>query len=99
MQIKTMRGQTIDLGTYLSRHATMPAIGNARLNARGDKIAPGGKIIQRREDIVREYNRANPKAVRHVGLKSLDGEVFTPAEAVKAAKEKVPPKARKLTDE
>ena len=32
-----------------------PAIGNVRVNARGDELGPGGKIIRKREDIIAEY--------------------------------------------
>jgi hypothetical protein len=31
------------------------AVGNARVNARGDEIGPGGKIIRKREDVMQEY--------------------------------------------
>jgi len=37
-----------------------PAVGNVRVNARGDELGPGGKIIRKREDIMNEYYASNP---------------------------------------
>jgi hypothetical protein len=38
------------------------AVGNAKVNARGDKIGPGGKIIQKREEkTITENNQTAPK--------------------------------------
>ena len=36
------------------------AVGNARVNARGDELGPGGKIIRKREDVVSEYFTGKP---------------------------------------
>jgi hypothetical protein len=33
----------------------IPAVGNMRVNARGDQLGEGGKIIKKREEIVAEY--------------------------------------------
>ena len=35
-------------------------VGNARVNARGDELGPGGKIIRKREDVVSEYFTGKP---------------------------------------
>jgi len=32
-----------------------PAVGNSRVNARGDELGPGGKIIRSREDILKDF--------------------------------------------
>jgi hypothetical protein len=40
----------------------MPAIGNMRVNARGDLLGAGGKIVKKREEIVSEYYNAPAKA-------------------------------------
>jgi hypothetical protein len=51
----TMQGKEIDLDKLRARNETVLAVGNARVNARGDEIGPGGKITRKREDIVNEY--------------------------------------------
>jgi hypothetical protein len=30
-------------------------VGNARVNARGDELGPGGTVIRKREDVLKEY--------------------------------------------
>ena len=31
------------------------AVGNVRVNARGDELGPGGKIVPKREDVLEDY--------------------------------------------
>jgi len=57
-----MQGKTIDMDKLISQNELMPAIGNMRVNARGDELGPGGKIIRKREDIVAAYYEDNPAA-------------------------------------
>ncbi len=49
------RGRPIDIDGLRQRNELTPAVGNARVNARGDKLGPGGKIIQSRESMLQEY--------------------------------------------
>jgi hypothetical protein len=57
-----MQGKEIDLEKLARQNELMPAIGNMKVNARGDELGPGGQIIRRREDIVAEYYEDNPNA-------------------------------------
>jgi len=59
---RTMRGRPIDMDKLISQHELMPAIGNMKVNARGDKLGAGGEIVKKREEIVAEYYQNNPKA-------------------------------------
>ena len=59
---RTMQGREIDLDKLRNRNETVLAVGNARVNARGDEIGPGGKIVRKREDVMAEYYENNPKA-------------------------------------
>jgi hypothetical protein len=52
---KTMAGKEIDLDKLRTKNETTLAVGNSRVNARGDEIGPGGKIIRKREEIMTEY--------------------------------------------
>ena len=60
---KTAQGKHIDLDLLISRNELTPAVGNARVNARGDELGPGGTIIRKREDIMGEYYQ-NPETVK-----------------------------------
>ena len=59
-----MRGKVVDMDLLRKKNELTPAIGNARVNARGDQLGAGGKIVKKREDLVREYHEKNPNAVR-----------------------------------
>lgn len=60
---KSLQGKEIDIEKLMARNELMPAIGNASVNARGDEIGPGGKIIRTKEQIMSEYYENNPKAM------------------------------------
>jgi hypothetical protein len=52
---RTMQGKEIDLDKLRAKNETVLAVGNAKVNARGDEIGPGGRITRKREEIVNEY--------------------------------------------
>ena len=52
---KTMQGKQIDMDMLRKRNEMTPAVGNARVNARGDELGPGGEIIRKKEDLLKEY--------------------------------------------
>ena len=52
---RSMQGKEIDMDKLMLQNEMMPAVGNVRMNARGDELGPGGKIVKKREDIVSEY--------------------------------------------
>jgi len=54
-----MQGREIDLEKLIRQNELSPAIGNMRVNARGDELGPGGKIVRSREEIVNEYYEPN----------------------------------------
>lgn len=57
-----MQGKEVDMDKLVRQHELMPAVGNVRVNARGDELGSTGQIIRKHEDIVAEYYEANPKA-------------------------------------
>jgi hypothetical protein len=61
---RTMQGKEIDMEKLALLNELTPAVGNVRVNARGDELGPGGKIVRTREDIVSDYYEKNPKSVR-----------------------------------
>jgi hypothetical protein len=48
---RTARGKEVDLNKLVNKNEMTLAVGNMKVNARGDKIGPGGQIIQRREEL------------------------------------------------
>ena len=56
---KSMQGKQIDMDLLRQRNELTPAVGNAKVNARGDELGPGGKIIKKREDVLRDFYEDN----------------------------------------
>jgi hypothetical protein len=61
---KTMQGKEVDMDKLMRANELMPAIGNTRVNARGDELGPGGIIVRKREEVMAEYYEHNPKVVQ-----------------------------------
>lgn len=60
---KSMQGREVDMEALLTRNETMPAVGNVRVNARGDELGPDGRIIRTRENILSEYYENDPTSI------------------------------------
>ena len=75
------KGQEINFDLLARQNQHTVAVGNANLNARGDRLGPGGKIIETAEEILMKaaqrladdpntgYDQNNPKAVKMVSIK------------------------------
>jgi len=77
---KTAQGKNIDLDLLISRNELTPAVGNARVNARGDELGPGGKIVRKREQVLKEYYNTKgvveETVVRPKPITELEEEMF-----------------------
>lgn len=60
---RTMNGKEVDMHKLAMQNEMTVAVGNARVNARGDELGAGGKIIKKREDVLKEYYQDASKAV------------------------------------
>jgi hypothetical protein len=58
---RTARGAQIDMLKIINQNEMTIAVGNMSVNARGDKLGPGGKVIGKRDEIV--GNAAVPNQV------------------------------------
>jgi hypothetical protein len=58
---RSMQGKEVDLDKLRNKNETTLAVGNVRMNARGDELGPGGKIIRKREDVMAEYYTGRPE--------------------------------------
>lgn len=92
---RTMQGKPIDMDLLRQRNELTPAVGNARVNARGDELGPGGKIARKREDVLRDYYADNPQAApdERATVEQPVEEVVT-----KAQKKVAQTKAQKATE-
>lgn len=92
----SMRGVSIDMDSMRAQQEDSVAIGNARMNARGDLLSKGGQIEIRREQIIRDFYAKHPQGMNQVSLKAAMPDKFeTPSEAmgrmVEAAKDEPTP--------
>ena len=75
-QYRTMQGKVVDMDQLLQRNEMMPAVGNVKMNARGDELGPGGKVVKTREEVMAAYYENNPNAVasqsRQVPTKTVE---------------------------
>lgn len=56
---RSANGKEVDMDKLRLQNETAMAVGNAKVNARGDELGPGGKIIRKREDVLKEYFKGN----------------------------------------
>lgn len=82
------RGKIVDMNKLIQQNEMTLAVGNARVNARGDEIGPGGKIIQRQSD----YVPGTDTPAQGHSIPVSAPPVATPAQAAISS----PPKAVKL---
>lgn len=52
---KTALGQTVDIDSLRLANENVVAIGNMKVNARGDELGPGGEVIRTRNEVMADY--------------------------------------------
>lgn len=91
---RTMQGKEIDMDKLMTRNELMPAIGNARVNARGDELGPGGSIKRSREQVIADYYENNPKALKEE-IKPLQSQEVVTSKQEMDYNETIPSKRHK----
>ena len=94
-QHRSMRGKQVDMDLLRKRNELTPAVGNARVNARGDELGPGGQIIKKREDVLRDFYEDNVEPTEfEQSIKAPEPEV-APEQTASVEVETPAPKVRK----
>jgi hypothetical protein len=83
----TANGKQVNLDALIAENEKTIAVGNMKVNARGDKLGPGGKVEQTKEQVMKEYYKLNtPVAVdapqqphQTRKIKDLDDDWVEPA--------------------
>ena len=85
---KSMRGVEVDIAKLMARQEKNITVGNTKSNARGDQLGRGGRIVKSADELAREhYNRNDPKAVVHGGIKVDDEIPNVPVQEVEKPKD------------
>jgi len=71
---RTAQGRELDIEKIKLQHEEVPALGNMRVNARGDQLGPGGRILRTREQIMDEHYKTRPSTVQN---RPTDGPIPT----------------------
>lgn len=95
----TANGKQVNLDALIAENEQTIAVGNMKVNARGDRLGPGGKVEQTKEQAMKEYYKLNtPVAVDPIVTpqktkkeKDLVDEWIEPIEnEIKAESEELP---------
>jgi hypothetical protein len=62
--VKSMRGKEVDMEKLNLKNEMTPAVGNMKVNARGDELGKGGKVVKTREEILADYYKKNPRSTK-----------------------------------
>lgn len=88
----TLLGNQIDMSALAVNHAQTVALGNARMNARGDVLGPNGVVLKTQEQIDEEWRRAKERqAAQQAAIQAADLKAppMQPSQAVQAGEKKV----------
>lgn len=56
---RSAQGRVVDIEKLRLANEDTIAVGNMKVNARGDQLGPGGKVIKTRNQIMKEYYQLN----------------------------------------
>lgn len=74
---RTAKGRIINIDDVIAAAPHATAVGNMKINAQGDKLGPGGEVVQTREKRTRAYYKDHPQSSnRQVSLKGDMTEAF-----------------------
>ena len=94
---KSMQGKTLDMDLLRQRNELTPAVGNARVNARGDELGPGGHIIKKREEVLKGYYEDKGGMPEEVAVRQPTEEVTAGKDLTDDWEEPTPVKTTRTT--
>lgn len=61
---RSMQGKEVDINRLMNQNELTMAVGNVKVNARGDELGAGGKIVRKREELLKETDVPNQINIR-----------------------------------
>jgi hypothetical protein len=95
-KVKSAHGKMIDIDNLRLMNEKTIAVGNMKVNARGDQLGQGGKITQTRNEVMNQkYGKMHTPIVTNEEVRNVapDGESFDPPDMPEEIKP-VEPKLR-----
>lgn len=65
-------GKNIDIDRLRLENEETIAVGNMKVNARGDELGPGGEILKTRNEVMAEYYKLNTPVVSNQSRTEVD---------------------------
>jgi len=56
---RTANGKAVNMDALLAQNEQAIAVGNMDVNARGDKLGPGGRVLQTKDQVMQDYYKLN----------------------------------------
>jgi len=72
---RTAQGNKIDMDSIISKNEKVIAVGNKKVNARGDQLGAGGKIVKTRDQVMREQQQAAQSIPNNSGMSDNDNDI------------------------
>lgn len=79
---RSAQGKYIDMENLRISNEEVISVGNMKVNARGDQLGPGGRVIKTRNELMNEhYNVGGEVAVKNPANSLDHSEIFAQAAA------------------
>ena len=83
---RSMQGKEVDMNKQMNQNELTVAVGNVKVNARGDELGPGGKIIRKKdESVVSEHHIPDETRARNVAVEATNLPVEQIARPIKTS--------------
>jgi hypothetical protein len=67
-------GKMVDMDAMLSMNEEQIAVGNMKVNARGDELGPGGIVLRTREEVMDDYYKTQKQQVVYTTERSAEAD-------------------------
>ena len=71
---RTAMGKQIDIDAIQHTNAEVIAVGNMNVNARGDQLGPGGKVVKTRNEVMKEAYKLHTMVPQKPDIADQDPE-------------------------
>ena len=80
---RTMQGRMVDIEKLRAANETVQAVGNMNVNARGDVLGPGGKVVTTKANVIAKYYEQPKGAVDDTPARNRQTPATKPSAEVK----------------
>jgi hypothetical protein len=88
---RSAQGKMVDMEQLRLANEETIAVGNMKVNARGDELGPGGEIIRTRNEVMGDYYKLNSPTIKAtypepaIDERSIHPKVVTPPSPVRGS--------------